>query len=224
MRSNTRKRHPLPYKTAAFHAGSKRHQIRAPQQLAFAHNVLWSMASVAELAQVLIRSVHLDLFPEQYADVFGMGNASSTLNSNVLGTWQFVMKTKFIKIGQLKEAIANNEVLELFCSTVFKLAFRGDAPVYATRLLKDLETIRFAPVPLVQGPLPLSQYLKDMQNEARDAMDAMDALNHPWADFVACMGKLRECKAEARRLHDLGYHEGGIAQRVLQDIQEYLKD
>ena len=182
------------------------------------------MASVAELAQVLIRSVHLDLFPEQYADVFGMGNASSMLNSNVLGTWQFVMKTKFVKIGQLKAAITKNKVLELFCSTVFNLTFRGDAPVYATRLVKDLETIRFAPVPLVQGPLPLSQYLKDMQNEACDAMDAMNALSHPWADFVACVGKLRECKAEACRLRDLGYSKGGIVQGVLQDTQRYLKD
>lgn len=181
------------------------------------------MAFLGDIANELVKAVHMDIFPTQYEDVFGMGSSDGVLNSNVLGTWQTALKKKLVKLDDIKEALTNNRVNELFYKATQTLGGGLRRYMYPTLLLQQgLGSVEFAPPTLLQGPLTLMDYLEEMSREADDAMDAVNQLDHPWSNKDESFNKLRKCKKEAMRMMCYGYRHGGIAHRALEDIKMYI--
>ena len=181
------------------------------------------MAFLGDLANELVKAVHLDLFPEQYGEVFGMGSSDGGLNSNVLGTWQTAMIKKLVKLDDIKEALVNNRVNELFYEATQTLGGGVRRYMCPTLLLQQgLGSVEFVPPTILQGPPTLAEYLEEMRREADDAMDAANELDRPWSNRDESFNKLHNCKKEAMRMTRLGYLYGGIAQRVLENIRMYL--
>ena len=181
------------------------------------------MAFLGDLANELVKAVHLDLFPEQYGEVFGMGSSDGGLNSNVLGTWQIAMIKKLVKLDDIKEALIDNRVNELFYKATQTLGGGARRYMYPALLLQQgLGSVEFAPPTILQGPPTLLEYLEEMGREADDAMDAVNELNHPWSNRDESFNKLHKCKRDVMRMMGLGYRYGGIAHRVLKDIRMYI--
>ena len=178
------------------------------------------MAFLGDLANELVKAAHLDLFPEQYGEVFGMGSSDGGLNSNVLGTWQTALKKKLVKLDDIKEALINNRVNELFYKATQTLGGGVRRYMYPTLLLQQgLGSVEFTPPAILQGPLTLTQHLDEMRREADDAMDAVNELDHPWSNRDESFNKLHKCKRDVMKMMRLGYRHGGIAHRVLDDIR-----
>ena len=176
------------------------------------------MAFVCDIAYALTYAAYADKFPDNHADVFGMGHDDRELNCLVLGAWQTAFKYKFVTFQDVKKAVVDNTVWELFALTVNMMIARclrlgGRAPHYANLLMQlGLDTLRFAAPIVLQGPLPLPTYLGDFWHDVEDAMDTMQQAEREWVDVDGCRFRLAQHRAECRRLIRLGCLSVGLAQ------------
>ena len=186
------------------------------------------MAFLGEVAHTLTHAVYADKLPSDRADVFGMGHFERELNCTVLGAWQSAFSYKFVTFQDIKKAVANNAVRELFTLTVNLMMTRCSrwgtrTPRYPNLLMQHgLDTLRFAAPVFVQGPLTLPAYLEDFKHDVNDAMDTMQQEEHEWVNVDDCCLRLVQYRAECRRLIRLGFTHNGIAQGLLVDVATYI--
>ena len=186
------------------------------------------MAFVGEIAYTLTYAIYADRLPRERADVFGMGHGDRELNCAVLGAWQTTFNNKFVTFQDVKKAVADNAVKELFTTAVNLMIARccrlgARAPHYPTLLSRHgLETLRFTAPVVLQGPLTLPAYLEDFKHDVNDAMDTMQQAEYEWVNVDDCRLRLAGYRAECHRLIRLGYTHERIAQNLLEDIAMYI--
>ena len=186
------------------------------------------MAFVGEVAYTLTYAVYADLLPKERADVFGMGHFERELDCTVLGAWQTAFNHKFVTFQDVKKAVADNAVQELFALTANLMSTRchrlgGHAPHYPSLLMqRGLDTLRFTAPVVLQGPLTLPAHLEDFKHDVNVAMDTMQKAEREWVNADDCRLRLAQYRIERRRLIRLGFTHKGIAQALLDDIAMYI--
>ena len=186
------------------------------------------MAFVGEVAYTLTYAIYADLVPKERADVFGMGHGDHDLNCTVLGAWQTTFNNKFVTFQDVKKAVADNAVKELFTMAVNLMITRRSrladhVPRYPNLLTqRGLDTLHFTAPVFVQGPLTLPAYLEDFKHDVNDAMDTMQQAEYEWVNVDDCRLRLAGYRAECHRLIRLGWTHKGIAQGLLTDIAMYI--
>ena len=76
------------------------------------------MAFVGELANALVKAVHLDLFPSEHADVFGMESSRKDPNTYVMGTGRPALKPKYTNCEEMKQVLVETRVQEILLRCV----------------------------------------------------------------------------------------------------------
>ena len=186
------------------------------------------MAFVGDVAYTLTYAVYADKLPAERAGVYGMGHGERDLNCTVLGAWQTAFNNKFVTFQDIKKAVANNAVQELFVRTVNLMITRGhrlsgQAPRYPDLLLRrGLDTLQFIAPVVLQGPLTLTAYLEDFKHDVNDAMDTMQQAERAWVNVEERRLRLVGYRTERHRLIRLGWTHKGIAQGLLVDIAMYI--
>lgn len=186
------------------------------------------MAFVGEIAYTLTYAIYADRLPRERASVFGMGHNDNEIDCTVLGAWQTTFNNKFVTFQDVKKAVADNAVKELFTMTVNLMITRchrlgGRSPHYPDLLMRrGLDTLHFTAPVFVQGPLTLPAYLEDFKHDVNDAMDTMQQAEYEWVDVNDCRLRLAGYRTECHRLIRLGHTHERIAQNLLEDIAMYI--
>ena len=91
----------------------------------------------------LRKAIYDDVLPHMCcAELFGLGHTDDSLNSLVLGVWQGAVKIhETVTLYEVRDALVQNKLRDLFHQTVRDLAARGH--VYSLKLVDKLNEVYF---------------------------------------------------------------------------------